>query len=167
MAKDGTARGNTTNAGRRPAGGMGPMPGLPLPLIGETAPDDLPAYMSAPQKMGGELQAPAVYAATTRWLEERGCLGMVSEQMLQMYAMAAARYIQLESMLSDTGFLGKHPTTQKVIISPLVQACQNQMKQVNQCWYPIWQIVQSTAAARYGGLDEDQESLELLSSPFG
>jgi hypothetical protein len=146
---------------------MGPIPGLSTPLIGEVAPEGLPAYMSAPQKMGGELQAPAVYAAAVRWLEERGCLGMVSEQMIQMFAMAAARYIQLESMLSDTGFLGKHPTTQKVIISPLVQACQNQMKIVNQCWYPIWQSAQTSAAARYGGADEDDDELALLSRPLG
>jgi len=176
LAKDGTARGNRagnmTQAGRKPAGAKA-MPGFPAPKTTDVPEDlleSLPGFMSAAQKMGGALLAPQVYCDTVAWLDDRGCRGAVSEIMLQQYAQACARWIQLETMLSENGFLVTNTGSgggKKVVQSPFLVALQNQLKIVNMTWYPIYQAVRETAAARYGGLDEDEESLDLLSNPYG
>jgi len=162
-----------TQAGRRPAGGIGAMPGFPAPNT-EDVPVDLleglPDFMTAKQKMGGDLLAPQIYADTVRWLDERGCRGAVSDIMLWQYAMAVARWIQLETLVSDNGFLVTNTGSgggKKVTQSPFFNGQQNQLKIINMTWYPIWQAAQASAAARYGGLDEDEESLDLLSNPYG
>ena len=176
MARDGTARGNmygnAKGAGRKPAG-ANVMPGFPIPKTADV-PEDLmealPGFMKASQKMGGDLLAPQVYADTRDFLDARGCLGAVSETMLQQYAMAVARWIQLETLVSDAGFIVTNTGSgggKKLVQSPLLVALQNQLKIINLTWYPIFTTIRETAASRFGGVDEDQESLELLSSPFG
>ena len=143
MAKDGTARG-----GPRPGAGRKPKKSAPLP-----APDveagELPQvkdYMKDPQAIGGELRAGDVYHATVLWLRERGCEAAVNPQMVEQYAMMVARWIQCETLVSQYGLLAKHPTTGGSMASPFVSMGQAYLKQANNIWYQINQIVRERSA---------------------
>ena len=79
--------------------------GLPMPQPRE--------MLSAVQKDGKPLVAATIYERTWAWLEQRGCAKIVSPQVLERYAMSAARWIQCETAITEYGFLAKHPTTGK------------------------------------------------------
>ena len=60
--------------------------------------------------------------------------------------MSEARWAQWEEAISEYGMLAKHPTTKNAIASPYVSMSQQYMKQVNQIWYQIFQIVKENYA---------------------
>lgn len=172
MAKDGTARG-----GARP--GTGPkrkaltdkindgvsamVIDLPEPSSFEGA--DMPPvkeYLRAKQKNGRDLCAAEVYEETWRWLKERGCDRLVSTQLIEQYAMSVSRWIQCEECISDYGFLAKHPTTGNAIASPYVSMSQTYMKQVNQIWYQIYQIVRENCSVEWQGATPQDDVMERL-----
>ena len=72
------------------------------------------------------------------------------------------RWIQCEEAISEFGFLAKHPTTGNAIASPYVAMSQTYMKQVNQVWYQIYQIVKENCAVEYGGRNPQDDLMERL-----
>ena len=77
-------------------------------------------FLSAEQRDGSPLQAAEIYEETWEWLKKIGCAAKISPQLLERYAMASARWIQCEEMTNKLGFLSKHPTTGKPILSPFI-----------------------------------------------
>ena len=174
MAKDGTARGGQrVGAGRKPKaladkvaqGSTGPVLVFPDPaeLKGEDVPP-VKEFLKASQKAGVDLCAEDVFRSTFLWLKERGCDRFVNNQLIEQYAMSVSRWIQCETMISEYGFLGKHPTTGAAIASPYVQMSQTYLKQVNQCWYQIYQIVKDNCSVEYGGANPHDDLMERLLS---
>ena len=172
MAKDGTARG-----GARP--GSGPKRKALTEKIsaGKTAtiidlPEapnlegvDMPPvkeYMKAKQKTGTELCAEEIFAETWEWLKKVGCTDYVNVQLINQYAMSVARQIQCEQSISEYGFLAKHPTTGNAIASPYVAMSQQYMKQVNQVWYQIYQIVKENCSVEWQGATPQDDVMERL-----
>lgn len=98
-------------------------------------------YLRQEQKCGRSLKADFILDQTMLWLREIKCEHIVSRQLVEQYAMSVARWIQTEEMISQYGFLAKHPTTGAAIASPYVKMSQDYMKQVNSTWYQIYQIV--------------------------
>lgn len=125
MAKDGTKRG-----GARPGAGRKKKPLVEKIQEGRDAVvmdtdgleskemPDVKEYLKADQAMG-ELHAAETYEEVWNWLKDRGCAELVSLQLIEQYSMSVARWIQLEQLISRTGFVGKHPTTGAVIASPM------------------------------------------------
>lgn len=151
MAKDGTMRG-----GPRP--GTGPKRKALVDKINDgkaegtlvlEAPDELVGvemppvkdFMKQAQKGGEEFYAEDVYIETWNWLKSRGCEKLVNPQLIEQYAMSVARWISVEVFISETGYLARHPTTGNAIASPYVSMSRDYMKQVNQIWYQIYQVV--------------------------
>jgi len=174
MAKDGTNRG-----GARPGSGPKKKPLttkiiegkvkneapslLPEPVVFEGV--DVPPikdYLKASQKSGKDLCAEDIFKETWIWLKERGCEKLVSTQLIEQYAMSVSRWIQCEECISDYGFLAKHPTTGNAIASPYVSISQTYMKQVNQTWFQIFQIVKENSISEYGGLNPQDDVMERL-----
>lgn len=120
------------------------------------------ALLSAVQKDGKALKAAEIYEATWLWLKERGCASIVSPQLLERYAMSAARWLQCEEAVTDYGFLAKHPTTGNAIQSPYVAMGQNYMSQTNRLWYEIFQIVKENCAGDYSGANPQDDVMERL-----
>ena len=120
------------------------------------------AYLKARQRNGGELQAEALYKETWLWLKERGCEKLVSRQLVEQYAMSVSRWIQCEEAISEFGFLSKHPTTGAACASPYVAMSQQYMKQVNQVWYQIFQIVKENCSTEFSGNTPQDDVMELL-----
>lgn len=176
MARDGTARGGArTGSGRRskalaeklntgnPGGRKLTVMELPADadLIGEDMPE-VKSYMLDRQKNGEELDAAEIFEETWLWLKERGCDRLVSTQLVRNYAMSVSRWIQCERAISEYGFLAKHPTTNAAIASPYVTMSQNYMKQVNNLWYQIFQIVKENCSTEFSGATPQDDVMERL-----
>lgn len=181
MARDGTARGGpragsgrkskaltekmeTGNPGGRKLKVM-ELPDTP-DLKGEDVPDPKD-YLSAKQKNGSPLCADEVFKETWLWLKERGCEKLISTQLIEQYAMSVARWLQCEQAISDYGFLAKHPTTGAACASPYVAMSQQYMKQVNQVWFQIFQIVKENCSVEFQGTPQDDMMERLLRSRKG
>ncbi len=172
MAKDGTNRGGArVGAGRKPKAlteklGAGKHAIIfDLPRAPDLAGVEMPPvkdYMTAVQKNGQDFCAKEVYEETWNWLKDRRCQDLVSPQILQQYAMSVARWIQCERAISDFGFLAKHPTTGAAISSPYVLMSREFMKQVNQCWYQIFQIVKENCSSDFQGETPQDDLMERL-----
>lgn len=120
------------------------------------------AMLSAHQKDGEPFPAAEIYENTWQWLNERGCAQFVSPQVMERYAMSAARWIQCERAITEYGFLAKHPTTGSAIQSPYVAMSQNFMSQTNRLWYEIFQIVKENCATGYTGVNPQDDVMERL-----
>ena len=88
----------------------------------------------------------------------------MNSQLIEQYAMSVSRWVQCETCISEYGFLAKHPTTGAAITSPYVTMSQNYLKQVNQCWYQIYQIVKENCSVEYGGANPHDDLMEQLLS---
>lgn len=153
MAKDGTNRG-----GARPGAGRKPKSVAEKIKAGQIAsklstPADIKAvdmppikdFLTEMQRDGTELCAKQVYEETYRWLVQMNCESFVSQQLLEMYSMAVARFIQCESAVSKLGLIAKHPTTGAPISSPYVKMAQDYNKQATILGNEINQIVKDNA----------------------
>lgn len=172
MAKDGTARGGArVGAGRKKKaltekiaqGSTDKV--LEFPESVELKGEDVPPvkdFLKASQKSGVDLCAADVFTSTFLWIKERGCEKFVNTQLIEQYAMSVSRWVQCETMISEYGFLGKHPTTGAAITSPYVTMSQTYLKQVNQCWYQIYQIIKDNCSVEYGGASPHDDLMERL-----
>ena len=152
MAKDGTMRGGARVGSGRKSKALTEKigSGLAASVI------DLPE----PEEISGE----DVFRSTFLWLKERGCDRLVNTQLIEQYAMSVSRWVQCETCISEYGFLAKHPTTGAALTSPYVTMSQNYLKQVNQCWYQIYQIVKENCSVEYGGANPHDDLMEHLLS---
>lgn len=176
MAKDGTNRGGArigAGAKKKPLADKiveGNPGGRKLTVMEFSDTADLQGQtMPAPNKMldavqkdGKTLVAGEIYRSAWSWLNKRGCAALVSPQLLERYAMSAARWIQCEEAVTEYGFLAKHPTTGNAIQSPYVAIGQNYMSQTNRLWYEIFQIVKENCAGEYSGASPQNDVMERL-----
>lgn len=175
MAKDGTGRGGArAGAGRKSKAlsdkiieGKAELNSravvLPEPVEIEGV--DMPPikdFLKAKQKNGKDMCAEEVYKSTFLWLKKRRCEKLVSTQLLEQYAMSISRWVQCEEAISEFGFLAKHPTTGNAMQSPYVAMSQNYMKQVNQIWFQIYQVVKDNCSADIGEANPQDDLMERL-----
>ena len=118
--------------------------------------------LSAQQRDGKDFQAKAIYESTWEWLKKIGCHKAVSPQVIERYAMCAARWIQCEQMTNELGFLSKHPTTGKPIPSPFINIGINYMNQAVRLWNEIFQIVKENCSTEYGESTPQDDLMERL-----
>ena len=189
MAKDGTARG-----GARPNSGPGkkalmdrilegtakgapvldvsPMENInPAELVAVDLDGvDMPPvkdYLKAEQMDGRKFYAEEVYQETYAWLHHCNCAHLVNPQLVTNYAMSVARWISVENLISEKGYIAKHPTTGGATASPYVGMSRDYMKQINACWYQINQIVLENCSVAYGGPSPQDDLMEKLLNSRG
>ena len=122
-------------------------------------------YFKAEQRMG-ELYAAEIYQETWDWLNERGCATLINPMLLEQYAMSAARWVQLEGINSQYGFISK--TAQgNAAASPFVTQALAYMKQTDQLWYQIYQIVRENCSTTFEGTPQDDLMERLLRARDG
>lgn len=85
--------------------------------------------------------APQIYEETWDWLSERNCAHLIKKELLEQYSLITARWVQCEEGINMYGLLAKHPTTKMPIASPYVNMSLNFLKQANETWAKIIQIV--------------------------
>ena len=76
--------------------------------------------------------------------------------------MSVSRWIQCQDAISNYGFLAKHSTTGAAIVSPYVNIGLQYMKQVNQLWYQIYQVVKENCSEDYRGANPQDDVMERL-----
>ena len=130
-------------------------------LSGQTMPPPR-EFLKSAQKTGKQTLAVEIYEATWQWLYERRCARLIPAQLLEQYAMSVSRWIQCEEAISEFGFLAKHPTTGNAIPSPYVGMSQSFMKQANNLWFQIYQVVKENNAADYKGSTPHDDAMERL-----
>lgn len=118
--------------------------------------------LSAQQRDGRNFMAKEIYEETWQWLKKIGCHTVVSPQVIERYAMCAARWIQCEQMTNELGFLSKHPTTGKPIPSPFINIGINYMNQAVRSWNEIYQIVKENCTVDYSGKNPQDDLMEKL-----
>lgn len=169
MAKDGTNRGGARpGAGRKPkalkekldAGNPGhrPLKRLDIPENIEGVEMPKPGdYLSAMQRDGKPLGADEIYTKICRWLEKLGCDKLVNPLLVEQYAVSVARWIQCEEAVTRLGMIGKHATTNAPIRSPFVTMSHDYLKQAQQMWLQIYQVVKENCT-----MDIDNSSTDDL-----
>ena len=177
MAKDGTMRGGARpgsgpkkkalaekNASGNPGGRELTVIDFESAAAGLTGSDMPPAkeYLKAHQKDGKEFCAEEIYSQLWKWLDDRRCSHIVGPLLVEQYAMAAARWIQCESAISEFGFLAKHPTTGGAMSSPYVSIAREYSKQCNQLWYQINQFVKENCSVEWTGASPQDDLMERL-----
>ena len=172
MAKDGTNRG-----GKRPGAGRKPkalaekiqegqaavalaMPQEADHLDGADA-ESIKEFLSEDQRIG-DLYGKEIWEQMTAWLRERNCAHLASPHLLEQYSMAMARWIQLERINNEMGFLSKHPTTGAAITSPFVTMAQAYLKQANLLFQQIFSIVSENCREPVTGNPQDDMMEHLL-----
>ena len=118
--------------------------------------------LSASQRDGKNFMAKEIYEETWEWLKKIGCHTVVSPQVIERYAMCAARWIQCEQMTNELGFLSKHPTTGKPIPSPFINIGINYMNQAVRSWNEIYKIVKENCTVDYSGKNPQDDLMEKL-----
>lgn len=147
------------NPGRRP------LEAVSFPATADLSGADMPPpgdYLAAKQKGGGTTIAVEVYEKTWRWLDERDCSHLIPPQVLENYAQTVGRWVQCEEAISAYGFLSKHPTTGAPIPSPFVSMSQSFMKQANNLWYQIYQIIRENCSSPIEGKSPQDDMMERL-----
>ena len=120
-------------------------------------------YLLDAQKDGKPFEAEGIYKAVSKWLEERECGQHVSPEIIEHYALSAARMIQCERCISTFGFLAKN-SQGNAIISPYITIAQAYMKQANNLWSMIYSIVRENCSTEYGGKTPQDDVMERLLS---
>ena len=126
---------------------------------------DMPSpheFLSSEQKSGQDLVASEIYKATWNWLQKHHCEHLVTQQNLEQYAMAAARWIQCEEMTNKLGMLSVHPTTKAPIPSPFINIGINYMNQAMRLWNEIFQIVKENCSTDYDAPTPQTDLMERL-----
>ena len=170
MARDGTNRGGSRPGAGRPKKSLvekinegKPAEVMMQPADIESA--DVPPvreFMEDLQRDGTTLLAGDVYKETYQWLKERSCETLVSRQLVEQYAMSISRWIHCEQIVTKYGYISKHPTTNAAIASPYVSMSQNYMKQANQIWAQIFQIVRENCSVEFSGNPQEDMMERLL-----
>ena len=119
-------------------------------------------YLGTTQKNGKQTLAVEIYEMTWNWLSDRGCVQHVLPQLIEQYALSVSRWIQCEECITEFGFLAKHPTTGNAIPSPYVSMSQSFMKQANNLWYQIYQVVRENCSQEFKGINPHDDVMEKL-----
>lgn len=139
-----------------------PMEVLDIPEVDGVEMPKPKDILSATQRDGKSFMAKEIYEETWEWLKKIGCHTVVSPQVIERYAMCAARWIQCEQMTNELGFLSKHPTTGKPIPSPFINIGINYMNQAVRSWNEIYQIVKENCTVDYSGKNPQDDLMEKL-----
>ncbi len=171
MAKEGTNRG-----GKRPGSGRKRKPlaekiqdgqkavALAMPETDSFSGADIKSiksFLSEDQRTG-DLFGCEIWDQMVAWLRERNCAHLISPHLLEQYSMAMARWIQLERINNEMGFLSKHPTTGAAITSPFVTMAQGYLKQANVFFQQIFSIVSENCREPVTGNPQDDMMERLL-----
>lgn len=110
-------------------------------------------FLEETQRGEIELKSREVYDKMYAWLIEMRCEKFVSQDLIELYSQSYGRYMQVESMISATGFLAKHPTTGAPMTSPYVQISDMYSKQVERVHATIEAIVREHCPSGYKPFD--------------
>lgn len=173
MSKEGSNRGGARPGAGRPrksltnkiADGNSGRQITVLPTVAELKGEDMPEikeYLTEEQKIGIDLEADVIFNCVYDWLKKWKCEKFVSPEIIEHYALADARHIQAEKLISRTGYLAKHPTTGAPIQSPYVAISHSYRKAANQYLFVIQQIIKENCSEEFKGYSDAEDMMADL-----
>ena len=139
-----------------------------LPTPPEPEVEDSPAprdYMDdAQHQRFGEFYAKQIFQETVDWLDRTGCLELVEREVIDLYAMSAARWIQCERAISQYSFLAPHPTTKVPMASPYASLSNQYSKTMMNCYFTMYQIVKENCVGDYKTSTPQDSVMDFLLS---
>ena len=109
------------------------------------------AFLDAPHKGGGTLDAGQIAEKVRDWLHENGCDVLISPLLINQYAIACARWKQAEMQLSTHGLIASKNGS--IAESPFVGIAERYQKQSNELLDRIKRDMR-IALIRKGGTNE-------------
>ena len=119
-------------------------------------------YLRKMTKNTNENLAPEIYEKTWEWLRARKCEQFIKKELIEQYALYIARWVQCEEGINTYGLLAKHPTTGSPIASPYVSMGLNFLKQANNIWGQIFQVVRENSSIAVDGINPADEVMARL-----
>ena len=119
-------------------------------------------FLLSAQRLDIPLKARAVYERVYIWLNKYNCGDLVTQDIVELYSLCVARYVQCEEAVSKIGFTGKHPTTGMPIASPYVAMSREYMKQAMSVWDRINSVVRENAVGDYASSAPSLDIMEML-----
>jgi len=122
-------------------------------------------YMEDEQNaLNGEFYARQIFNETMAWLDKTGCSKLIEREVIDLYVVSAARWVQCERAISQKSLLSAHPTTGAPIASPYASLSNQYSKTMMNCWYTIFQIVKENSLADYNAGTPQDSVMEMLLS---
>ena len=137
MDKNGQNRGGARKGAGRPKKSNSDIQIIQM----DNVPKDIKSFMRSKQKGGYELMAMEVFNEIKSWVKKQKLQDDIPDQLLMMYAMNFARWMQTEERLSKYGFQTQHPTTKQPIASQFVRISLDYARQTSAAWQQIAQII--------------------------
>jgi hypothetical protein len=119
-------------------------------------------FLLSAQRLEIPLKAKSVYVRVYSWLKQYNCESLITQDIVELYALCVARYVQCEEAVSKVGFTGKHPTTGMPIASPYVAMSREYMKQAMSVWDRINGVVRENASGDYASTAPSLDVMEML-----
>ena len=119
-------------------------------------------FLLSAQRLEIPLKAKTVYERVYKWLNKYNCDSLVTQDIVELYSLCVARYVQCEEAVSKVGFTGKHPTTGMPIASPYVAMSREYMKQAMSVWDSINSVVRENASGDYAAGAPSLDMMEML-----
>ena len=116
-------------------------------------PVDPPSYLSE--------RAKQIYTNVYKWLAELGCLKGIMPYNLEEYAYCKDRWMQAEEMVSSHGF-STIDDKGKESISPYVLVAKEYLKQANDVWNKIYQVVREAKLSKWDDSSPNDDVMEKL-----
>ncbi len=138
-----------------------------LDIKAEAPPPEPPEYISYyGSKRAGMPDAPEIYKQTVAWLEQTGCLHLVSQSMIFDYAIAKAHWYEAERSVTSQG-LGYIPDVgddkpKKLVENPMVDTSVKYFRLADMAWSRIWDIVAQNCEQYLGGDNPHADAMAKL-----
>ena len=139
---------------------------LPEPMDITVEPGPSPRdYMDDEQnKANGAFYAKQIFNETMAWLDKTGFRELIEREVVDLYAVSAARWIQCERAISQHSLLAPHPTTKVPMASPFASLSNQYSKTMMGCWYTIYQVVKENCVGDYKTGNPQESVMEMLLS---
>ena len=134
-----------------------------FPQLEAGVPPEPREYMSSKEKDGNTFRAADYFRSVWHWLDERGVAQHVNPDLIEHYALAAARHEQCEKVLSQYGVLAKDGNG-GAMVSPYVEISLLYLKQANTFWSQINQIVKDNCSESFRPVNTACDAMELILS---
>ena len=112
---------------------------------------EAPAFLiDATRATGDWPSATETFNKTVEWIAKSGCLKLIQPDHIEEYALCKARWYECEQANAKVGLLAKHPTTGQPMQSPYVQMATAYLKQSDDAWEKIYDVVRDNCTNEFG-----------------
>ena len=163
MAKDGTRRGGARpGAGRKKKSAKPEQPENVLQFtdVTEDERESFPKFNHLLYDAEGKFslaEAESIYYSVYRYAKKNNAADKLPREIVESFAVAYTRWVQVEREITQKGFIAAHPTTGGECKSPLVEVSNTYSKNKQNDWYAIWSIIKDGCTDGDG--DDPMEAL--------